>query len=163
MFYSRVTTQIRGTLNSGTGKTYRLQFFSSPSGNTNGYGEGRVFLGQTNLTWARRARPTSLVLLPVSVPAGWVVTATATDPANNTSEFFGVGAGLDCSLLADQQREPDQLADFPFPGRTTAEVMFYSRRSASTRRAQWTTVTNAPLLTNGFFVLTLSATNGNTF
>ncbi len=27
------------------------------------------------------------VTLPVSVPAGWVVTATATDPANNTSEF----------------------------------------------------------------------------
>jgi hypothetical protein len=28
---------------------------------------------------------------------------------------------------------------------------------------QWTIVTNTPLLTSGFFMLTLSATNENTF
>ena len=86
--YSGAGTQIRGTLDSGTGKTYLLQFFSNPSGNALGYGEGRVFLGQTNLTLnAASCSSNFTVLLPVSVPAGWVVTATATDPSNNTSEF----------------------------------------------------------------------------
>src|SRR5208283_5369756 len=85
--YSGTATQIRGTLDSGAGKTYLLQFFSSPAGDTSGYGEGQVLLGQTNLSLGAMCLSNFTVVLPVSVPAGWVVTATATDPANNTSEF----------------------------------------------------------------------------
>ncbi len=79
-------TLIRGALDSGAGKTYALEFFASPSGNTNGYGEGQVFLGKTNLTLAAGSTNFAFTL-PASVPTNWVVTATATDPANNTSEF----------------------------------------------------------------------------
>ena len=85
--YSGTAIQIRGTLNSGTGKTYLLQFFSSPAGDTSGNGEGQVFLGQTHLTLSATCSSNFTVVLPVSVPANWVITATATDPANNTSEF----------------------------------------------------------------------------
>ena len=41
---------VRGLLDSAHGKTYSLEFFASPSGDSSGYGEGQVFLGQTNLT-----------------------------------------------------------------------------------------------------------------
>jgi hypothetical protein len=160
--YSRVTTQIRGTLNSGTGKTYRLQFFSSPSGNTNGYGEGRVFLGQTNLTLGASCSSNFTVLLPVSVPAGWVVTATATDPANNTSEFSAWVPVLIVPLL---QINSVNRTNWQISLSWTNNGGSYVLQQAFSLNppAQWTTVTNAPLLTNGFFVLTLSATNGNTF
>jgi titin len=160
--YSRVTTQIRGALNSGTGKTYRLQFFSSPSGNTNGYGEGRVFLGQTNLTLGASCSSNFTVLLPVSVPAGWVVTATATDPANNTSEFSAWVPVLIVPLL---QINSVNRTNWQISLSWTNNGGSYVLQQAFSLNppAQWTTVTNAPLLTNGFFVLTLSATNGNTF
>lgn len=79
-------TLIRGSFDSAAGKTYALEFFASPTGNTNGNGEGQVFLGQTNLTLAACATNFTFTL-PASVPTNWVVTATATDPSNNTSEF----------------------------------------------------------------------------
>ena len=80
-------TQIRGTLNSKPGKTYMLQFFASPIGNVLGYGEGQIFLGQTNMTLGVACSSEFTADLPVSVTPGWVVTATARDDANNTSEF----------------------------------------------------------------------------
>lgn len=81
-----LATLIRGSFDSAVGKTYALEFFASPTGNTNGYGEGQVFLGQTNLTLAGGCS-TNFSITLASVPTNWVVTATATDPANNTSEF----------------------------------------------------------------------------
>ena len=168
--YSGVATQIRGTLDSGAGKTYLLQFFSNPSGNALGYGEGRVFLGQTNLTLGASCSSNFTVLLPVSVPAGWVVTATATDPANNTSEF---SAWVPVLILIVPPLQLDGL------NRTNRQISLswtnnggsydnggsyvLQRAFSLSPPVQWTTVTNAPLLTNGFFVLTLSATNSNAF
>ena len=70
-----------------TGKTYTLQFFASPAGDSSGYGEGQVFLGQTNLTLGSTCSSNFTAYLPASVSPGWVVTATATDATNNTSEF----------------------------------------------------------------------------
>ena len=45
--YSGAATQISGTLDSGKGKTYLLQFFSSPAGNRRAMAKDRFF-------WARR-------------------------------------------------------------------------------------------------------------
>ena len=86
--YSGASTLVSGNLNSSTGNTYTLQFFASPVGDPLGYGQGQVYLGQTNLTLGSATCSSNFTAyLPVSVPAGWVVTATATDPNNNTSEF----------------------------------------------------------------------------
>ena len=80
-------TLIRGWFDSALNKTYVLEFFASPTGNASGCGEGQVFLGQTNLVLGTICPTNFAFVLPATVPAGWVVTATATDPANNTSEF----------------------------------------------------------------------------
>ncbi|HEX7254835.1 MAG TPA: right-handed parallel beta-helix repeat-containing protein, partial [Gaiellaceae bacterium] len=81
-------TAVKGAHASVPPGTYRLEFFSSPSCDTSGNGEGKTLLGRLEL---------EVTLIPESVffdhafavdtPVGHVVTATATDAAGNTSEF----------------------------------------------------------------------------
>jgi titin len=160
--YSGVATQIRGTLDSGAGKTYLLQFFSSPSGDPLGYGQGQVFLGQTNLTLGAACSSNFMVLLPVSVPGGWVVTATATDPANNTSEFSAwVPVWIVPPVQFNSVNRTNRQISLSWTNNGGSYVL--EQTYSLTPPVQWTIITNAPLLTSGFFVLTLSATNENTF
>ncbi|MCC6847060.1 MAG: CSLREA domain-containing protein [Deltaproteobacteria bacterium] len=64
---------------------YRLEFFASAACDTvGGNGEGAFFLGAADRT--ADGNPVS-VNLPVPIPNGYVVTATATDSLGNTSEF----------------------------------------------------------------------------
>ena len=160
---SGTMTRIRGMLDSGAGKTYLLQFFSSPTGNATGYGEGRVFLGQTNLTLAATMCSSNFtVSLPVCVPAGWVVTATATDPANNTSDF---SLWVPVVMVPQVQSGAVNPASRQFSLSWTNNGGSYVLQQTFSLNSlqQWTVVTNAPLLSNGFFMLTLPATNGNAF
>ena len=80
-------TTVTGTLDSVANSTYRVEFFASPVCDTSGNGEGAVFLGATDVTTGADciAQINATLLTPVG--AGNVVTATATDPNNNTSEF----------------------------------------------------------------------------
>ena len=84
---SGTSTHISGSLNAKTGHAYTLQCFASPTGNATGYGQGQVFLGETSVTLGATCTSSFNADLPVSVAPGWVVAATATDDANNTSEF----------------------------------------------------------------------------
>lgn len=84
---SGTATLIRGSFDSAPNKSYALEFFSSPAGDASGNGEGQVFLGQTNLVLGNISPTNFSFMLPTTVPVGWVITATATDSANNTSEF----------------------------------------------------------------------------
>ncbi len=77
---------IDGRLNSEASKTYRLEFFASETGDPSGYGEGQTFLGFENVTTDASGDATFSVGFPVTVNPG-AVTATATDPDGNTSEF----------------------------------------------------------------------------
>ena len=83
---SNGTTTITGTLNSEANKQYRIEFFSSTQANASGYGEGQTFLGFTDVTTSGNDASINATL-PVTVPVGYVITATATDPNGNTSEF----------------------------------------------------------------------------
>jgi titin len=162
--YSGSGTRIRGTLDSGAGKTYLLQFFASPTGNTNGYGEGRVFLGQTNLTLGATCSSNFTALLPAAVPAGWVVAATATDPANNTSEFSAWTNEVIFivpNLLSSAVNPINRQFSLSWTNNGGSYVL--QQTFSLNPPPTWTTVTNAPQLANGFFVVSLSATNGDAF
>jgi len=79
--------RIVGSLASRTSMNYRIEFFSSPAADSSANGEGKNFLGATNLSFLA-VSPLSFVFSFPSVPGGdAVLTATATDSANNTSEF----------------------------------------------------------------------------
>jgi len=73
---------IDGSIDAPNPQTVTIEFFASTSGDASGYGEGRTYLGSATPDSKGKIKPT---LAPV--PAGTVITATATDAAGNTSEF----------------------------------------------------------------------------
>jgi uncharacterized repeat protein (TIGR01451 family) len=94
---------LSGTLNSTPNTTFRVEFFGNPACSTSGFGEGKHFLGSRNVTTdgsGNVAFGPATFALPVG---DTVFTATATDPAGNTSEFSaclasGAAASADVSV-----------------------------------------------------------------
>ncbi|HEX6271196.1 MAG TPA: hypothetical protein VFZ43_13235, partial [Anaerolineales bacterium] len=78
---------IQGALLSTRNTTFRLEFFSNDVCDPSGYGEGQTYLGSLNVKTNSTGHVNFKVSLPATLPAGRYVTATATDAANNTSEF----------------------------------------------------------------------------
>lgn len=78
---------ISGTLNSTASTTFRVEFFSNATADPSGHGEGQMFLGFANVT-TNASCNVSFGPFTFAVPPGQTIfSATATDPANNTSEF----------------------------------------------------------------------------
>lgn len=86
-------TTVAGTLNSAPNATYRIEFFANGVCDPSGHGEGALFLGATTATTGADGDAAFSASLPNALPAGHVVTATATDAAGNTSEFSACSAG----------------------------------------------------------------------
>lgn len=81
------STTIVGSLNSAPSTTVRVEFFDNPQCDSAGNGEGLTFIGESDISTDANCNATINVTLPVSLQSGHAVTATATDFANNTSEF----------------------------------------------------------------------------
>jgi uncharacterized repeat protein (TIGR01451 family) len=79
------TSMISGSLASPNG-TYTLQFFASPTLDSNGNAEGQTLLGTETLTVTGGSTPFNDTL-STSFASSDYVTATATDSAGNTSQF----------------------------------------------------------------------------
>jgi len=80
-------TTINGRLNSRPRKTFTIQFFSSPTADPSGYGEGKTFLGQKEVRTNRKGKR-SFTFPAVLPPGENMVTATATNNSiGDTSEF----------------------------------------------------------------------------
>ena len=82
-----VNTTIQGTLNSTPSTTFRIEFFANASCDNSGNGEGQTFLGFTNTTTDVSCNANFSFSVPNASVTGSIITATATDPSNNTSEF----------------------------------------------------------------------------
>ena len=80
-------TSIQGSLNSTANTTFRIEFFDNAQCHSSGFGQGETFIGSTDITTDGNCNATIDVIFPVTVGSGHVITATATDPSNNTSEF----------------------------------------------------------------------------
>lgn len=78
---------LSGTLDSVPNTMFRLEFFSNAQCDASGFGEGQTFIGSTMVMTDANCNA-SFGPLTFAVPNGQAfVTATATDPSNNTSEF----------------------------------------------------------------------------
>ena len=80
-------TNVQGTLHTAPSTTYRIEFFSNAAADPSGFGQGQTFLGFANVTTDPSGNATINATLTTPVAAGQFVSATATDPNNNTSEF----------------------------------------------------------------------------
>ncbi|HEV3165427.1 MAG TPA: hypothetical protein VGZ22_15480 [Isosphaeraceae bacterium] len=81
------STTIQGTLNSTPNTSFTVQFFSNAMPNPSGFGEGQTLIGQKVVTTDATGNVSFSASFPVAVPPGESLSATATDPAGNTSEF----------------------------------------------------------------------------
>ncbi len=154
-------TGIRGTLNSRPNRTYTLQFFANAVCNALGYGEGQTYLGQTTVMTIADCNASFLASLPVSVPPGSRITATATDGANNTSEFSA------CITVAPVP--PLTVSLLPATRQlrlswTNTPSGFVLKQTGNlSPPVQWTAVSDPPGLTNGQFVVTLPVSTNDCF
>ena len=82
------TTTIQGTLNSTANTRFRIEFFANAACDPSGNGQGQTFLGFTNATTDASCNASFSLSIPNSVVTGPIITATATDSNNNTSEFW---------------------------------------------------------------------------
>src|SRR5205823_14535779 len=83
------STRITGTLDSTTNTTFRIDYYASDTCDLSGYGEGQRWIGYsvqpTDVHGHLSIDTGSGITGPAFV--GNFVTATATDPSGNTSEF----------------------------------------------------------------------------
>jgi len=99
-------SEITGTLNAEPDTTFLVQFFASPTRNASGYGEGEIYLGQTTVTTDSNSNAAIDFVFTGAIPSGYNVSATATDPSGNTSEFakdISSQAEVDVSIAVSAQ------------------------------------------------------------
>src|SRR6185436_4275448 len=77
---------IAGALNSMPGKSYTIDFYANVFPDSSGNGEGKQYLGSTVVATGADSNATINVTLPAPIQ-GRFISATATDPDGNTSEF----------------------------------------------------------------------------
>ena len=152
-------TGVRGTLNSRRNRTFLLQFFANPACDASGYGEGQTYLGQTSVVTSNDCNTSFLVNFPTQVPAGYVLTATATDSANNTSEFSPCIPLVPAPTLAVSLT--DQQVSLAWTNTPTGFVL--KQTESLSPPVYWTSVTNSPVLANDQFVVTLPAAMSRRF
>lgn len=81
------TTTIEGTLNSNASQTFEIELFANDVADPSGFGEGQTYLHVVNIATDGSCNGNFSIVLPVSIPAGKFITATATNSTGNTSEF----------------------------------------------------------------------------
>ena len=83
------STTIHGHLNSTPSTQFAIDFYSNDAcvGRPQDFLEGRTYLGTDDVTTDANGDAVIDTVLPVVLAPGEKVTATATDPAGNTSEF----------------------------------------------------------------------------
>lgn len=84
---SNNSTTIQGGLNSTPNTSFQIDFYSSAALDPSGNGEGALFFATTPVTTDGNGNATINATFPIALGSGRVITATATDPNGNTSEF----------------------------------------------------------------------------
>ena len=77
---------VDGTLDSIASSDFALDFYASAACDPSGYGEGEIFLDSETVTTNIDGDVAFSIALASAAPAGWFITATATDAAGSTSE-----------------------------------------------------------------------------
>jgi len=139
------STTIHGTLNSLANTTFAVDFYANVAciGRPQGFREGQTYLGAADVTTDSSGNGVIDVDLPVAIDPGAVVTATATSPDDNTSEFSqrivlssapggGSAAGGTSVFLAGFNFFPGATVTFGATPGTNVVVSDYNQISVTT-------------------------------
>jgi hypothetical protein len=81
------STTVTGTLQAAASTSFRVELFASPTMDPSGYGQGQTYLGFTTVTTDGTGHASFTATFSTVVPTGYAVSATATDPGGDTSQF----------------------------------------------------------------------------
>lgn len=110
------STTIQGTLKSTPNTIFQIDFYSSAALDPSGNGEGGLPFGRTSVTTNGNGDATINAVIAAALPAGRVITATATDQNGNTSEFSAGNANAGTGS-----------AQFAFPSLHVIEDVVFAR------------------------------------
>ena len=132
---SSTSTSISGSLNSAANTQYTVDFYANQAADPSGYGQGQTYLGSTTVTTDANGidgsgNVTFTADLAVGNLAAQWITATATDPNGNTSEF-----GLDVQATAAPSQTYAQYLQGALPQSSTAGNSMTIQASAGTTPA----------------------------
>jgi titin len=115
-------TSIQGKMTSYANGQFLIQFYENAVPNPSGYGEGFTYVGSTNITTGGNGQASFSLTLPVAVPVGRYLSATATDKANTTWEF---AADIAVQALSPPQVTPSlSFGWLAASGNTPARIVF---------------------------------------
>jgi len=97
-----------GELDSAPSTDFTIEFFSNSGCHSSGFGEGKSYLGTVDITTDAQGKATFSI--PFSAGGG-ILTATATDPDGNTSEFSRCPATDDIIVNTTDDDEDLDLTD----------------------------------------------------
>jgi hypothetical protein len=92
---------VDGILDSIASSEFTLDFYASPVCDASGSGEGEIYLGTDTVTTDAGGDAAFSITLASAAPAGWFITATATDAGGSTSEFSQCVAIVEESIFSD--------------------------------------------------------------
>ncbi|MBS0495873.1 MAG: tandem-95 repeat protein, partial [Proteobacteria bacterium] len=167
---------VNGTLNSNASSYYRIEFFASPTANASGYGEGKQYLGFVNVATDASGNASFTQALTAAVPAGYAISATATQSNasystfTDTSEFSAVrtaslpnhapsGANKTITTLEDQPYTFG-VADFGFSDASDSPANALLAVKISTLPGAGSLTLNGVAVTAGQFVSATDITAG---
>ena len=160
------TLEVQGTLTSAANATYTVEFFANSSADSSGFGEGQTFLGRLTNVTTNGSGVATFTFTQTSSPVslGQVITATATNSSNNTSEFSATSTVLDpndapVNTVPGAQSTPEDTAKVFSSG--NGNLIAISDVDAGTNAVQVTlTGTNGTITLNGTSGLTFSVGDG---
>ncbi|NBC17996.1 MAG: T9SS type A sorting domain-containing protein [Bacteroidetes bacterium] len=110
--------RVEATLNSTPETTFRVEVFASPTCDPSGFGEGETFLGATEVTTDASGEAAVSEVFEADAAKGTFITATATNPEGNTSEFsecFEIITGVSVDDGANVPKAFALAANYPNP------------------------------------------------
>lgn len=116
------SVQLAGTHRAQPDTAYRLEFFAAAKSDASGHGGSQRFLGFANVTTNANGVASFAKTFSASLPYGWVVSATATDAAGNSSEFSPAvwqGADLNKTFKLHSHPSATKVIYLDFNGHTT--------------------------------------------
>jgi titin len=160
-------TLVTGSIVSATGNTsaFLLQFYANVSRNLSGYGEGRTYLGSTNITTSALGVGNFSILFDADLSPGSYVCATATDANNSTWEFGPdvIVTTLTAPALGITRAARTNGAPITFSWSTNTPGFLLQSATNLNSPLTWSMPTNAVVVQGGSNTVTISPTGPHAF